>query len=75
MLRISLSEIKAEDLHDHKDSIYRIIEAHGLKDAVDGWGFDLRASTLDIFLFLEGVCMDAVKRALSTYNTNICFSW
>lgn len=76
MLRISLPEVKAEDLQGHKESIYGIVETHGLKEFVDGWGFDLRTNTLEVFIVLEGICMDAqVIRDLSTYDTRIHFSW
>lgn len=76
MLRISLPEVKAKDLQVHKENIYGIIEIHGLKDFVEGCGFDLRTNTLEIFIGLEGVYMDAqVIRDLSTYNVNMNFSW
>ena len=76
MLRISLPEVKVEDLQDHKESIYGIIAVHGLKDAVNGWGFDSTTNTLEILIVLNGIYMDAqVIRDLSTYNTNMRFSW
>lgn len=63
-------------LKTHKENIYRIIGEYGLDDFIDGWGFDIRIKQLDVFIILEGVCIDAqMIRDLSKYNSKMKFSW